>query len=162
MLFCHHSRCLKEFFWQVPALSTVFATSRFLCHHTIAVMPWNAWVTWHCHDVQASRGHLKCRPCWKPCGVLWPACCGLSTILSQQHGTCRFITCFVTMFAVVIAITKDLADVEGDRKYGIQTFSTRLGTRRVTFLGASLPLCVAQCSCLIRTHAADLVKLPQP
>lgn len=49
--------------------------------------------------------------------------------------TCRFITCFVTLFAVVIAITKDLADVEGDRKYGIQTFSTRLGTRRVAFLG---------------------------
>ncbi|CAL8465199.1 g4734 [Coccomyxa elongata] len=49
-----------------------------------------------------------------------------------------FITCFVTMFAVVIAITKDLADVEGDRKYGIQTFSTRLGTRRVTFLGSGL------------------------
>jgi 4-hydroxybenzoate polyprenyltransferase len=41
----------------------------------------------------------------------------------------------VTVFATVIAITKDLADVEGDRKYGIQTFSTRLGTRRVTFLG---------------------------
>lgn len=49
----------------------------------------------------------------------------------------RFITCFVTLFATVIAITKDLADVEGDRKYGIQTFSTRLGTRRVAFLGAS-------------------------
>lgn len=48
---------------------------------------------------------------------------------------CRFITCFVTLFAVVIAITKDLADVEGDRKYGIETFSTRLGTRRVAFLG---------------------------
>ena len=42
----------------------------------------------------------------------------------------------MTVFATVIAITKDLADVEGDRKYGIQTFSTRLGTRRVTFLGA--------------------------
>lgn len=57
-------------------------------------------------------------------------------------GTCRFITCFVTLFATVIAITKDLADVEGDRKYGIETFSTRLGTRRVAFLGArQLPLC---------------------
>ena len=52
----------------------------------------------------------------------------------------RFITCFVTVFATVIAITKDLADVEGDRKYGIQTFTTRLGTRRVTFLGAR-PTC---------------------
>jgi homogentisate solanesyltransferase len=51
--------------------------------------------------------------------------------------SCRFITCCVTVFATVIAITKDLPDVEGDRKYGIETFSTRLGTRRVAFLGGS-------------------------
>lgn len=48
---------------------------------------------------------------------------------------CRFITCSVITFATVIAITKDLPDVDGDRKYGIETFSTRLGTRAVTFLG---------------------------
>ena len=48
---------------------------------------------------------------------------------------CRFITCSVITFATVIAITKDLPDVEGDRKYGIETFSTRLGTRAVAFLG---------------------------
>ena len=48
----------------------------------------------------------------------------------------RFITCFVTVFATVIAITKDLADVEGDKKFGIETFSTRLGVRNVAFLGA--------------------------
>ena len=47
----------------------------------------------------------------------------------------RFITCSVITFATVIAITKDLPDVEGDRKYGIETFSTRLGTRAVAFLG---------------------------
>jgi homogentisate solanesyltransferase len=28
-----------------------------------------------------------------------------------------FITTFVTFFALVIAITKDLPDVEGDRRY---------------------------------------------
>ena len=49
----------------------------------------------------------------------------------------RFITCFVTVFATVIAITKDLADVEGDRKFGVETFSTRLGVRNVAYLGAS-------------------------
>ena len=77
----------------------------------------------------------------------------------------RFITCFVTVFATVIAITKDLADVEGDRKYGIQTFSTRLGTRRVTFLGAwltasllpasacSMCICYMQ-ACMHTVHAA--------
>jgi len=49
----------------------------------------------------------------------------------------RFITCFVTVFATVIAITKDLADVEGDKRFGIQTFATRLGVRNIAFLGAA-------------------------
>ena len=61
---------------------------------------------------------------------------------------CRFITCSVITFATVIAITKDLPDVEGDRKYGIETFSTRLGTRAVAFLGeipALLLIAIQQC-----------------
>lgn len=48
-----------------------------------------------------------------------------------------FITVFVTVFAVVIALTKDLADVEGDRKYNIKTFATRIGVRGIAFLGMS-------------------------
>lgn len=51
-----------------------------------------------------------------------------------------FITSFVTVFATVIAITKDLPDVEGDKKYGIDTFATRLGVRNITFLGSGLLL----------------------
>ena len=31
-----------------------------------------------------------------------------------------FITCFVTLFAVVIAVTKDLPDIKGDREYGVR------------------------------------------
>ena len=85
----------------------------------------------------------------------------------------RFITCFVTVFATVIAITKDLADVEGDRKFGVETFSTRLGVRNVAYLGASvsrshlrclrnvgafvsLPCCVTVKSvfaCLLSSHS---------
>lgn len=42
---------------------------------------------------------------------------------------------FVTVFATVIAITKDLPDVEGDRQYKIDTFATRLGVRKIAFLG---------------------------
>ncbi|GBF95479.1 hypothetical protein Rsub_07829 [Raphidocelis subcapitata] len=49
-----------------------------------------------------------------------------------------FITCFVTMFATVIAITKDLPDVEGDRAHGISTFATRLGVPAVSNLGIGL------------------------
>ena len=51
---------------------------------------------------------------------------------------CRFITSFVTVFATVIAITKDLSDVEGDLKYNIKTFATQLGVRGVAFLGKGL------------------------
>jgi len=51
-----------------------------------------------------------------------------------------FITIFVTMFATVIAITKDLPDIEGDVKFDIQTFSTRLGVKTVSYIGSGLLL----------------------
>ncbi|KAJ9181235.1 hypothetical protein P3X46_009386 [Hevea brasiliensis] len=51
-----------------------------------------------------------------------------------------FITIFVTLFALVIAITKDLPDVEGDRKYKISTLATNLGVRNIAFLGTGLLL----------------------
>ncbi|TKY53218.1 Homogentisate solanesyltransferase [Spatholobus suberectus] len=51
-----------------------------------------------------------------------------------------FITTFVTFFALVIAITKDLPDVEGDRKYQISTFATKLGVRSIAFLGSGILL----------------------
>lgn len=51
-----------------------------------------------------------------------------------------FITCFVTVFAVVISITKDLADIEGDRKFNIETFATRMGVKGVSYLGSGLLL----------------------
>lgn len=51
-----------------------------------------------------------------------------------------FITTFVTLFATVIAITKDLPDVEGDRKFQISTFATKLGVRNIAFLGSGLLL----------------------
>lgn len=44
-----------------------------------------------------------------------------------------FMTCFVTLFATVIAVTKDLPDVEGDRRYGIKTFATWLGVERMSW-----------------------------
>ena len=55
-------------------------------------------------------------------------------------GVGRFITSFVTVFATVIAITKDLADVEGDLKYNIKTLATQLGVRGVAFLGVLVAL----------------------
>ncbi|PON44906.1 Prenyltransferase [Parasponia andersonii] len=51
-----------------------------------------------------------------------------------------FITTFVTLFALVIAITKDLPDVEGDRKFEISTFATKLGVQNIAYLGSGLLL----------------------
>ncbi|GAA0151739.1 transferase [Lithospermum erythrorhizon] len=51
-----------------------------------------------------------------------------------------FITTFVTMFALVIAITKDLPDVEGDRKFQISTLATKLGVQNIALLGSGLLL----------------------
>ena len=49
-----------------------------------------------------------------------------------------FITCFVTLFAVAIAVTKDLPDVDGDRAHGVSTFVTRAGVPAVATLGTAL------------------------
>lgn len=51
-----------------------------------------------------------------------------------------FITTFVTIFATVIAVTKDLPDIEGDRKFQIDTFASRMGVRAIAFLGSGLLL----------------------
>lgn len=51
-----------------------------------------------------------------------------------------FITAFVTLFALVIAITKDLPDVEGDRLFQISTLATKLGVRNIALLGSGLLL----------------------
>uniref|UniRef100_A0A803LLX1 Uncharacterized protein n=1 Tax=Chenopodium quinoa TaxID=63459 RepID=A0A803LLX1_CHEQI len=51
-----------------------------------------------------------------------------------------FITTFVTLFALVIAITKDLPDVEGDRKFQISTLATKLGVKNISLLGSGLLL----------------------
>ncbi|CAI7901213.1 unnamed protein product, partial [Closterium sp. NIES-54] len=67
-----------------------------------------------------------------------------------------FITCFVTLFATVIAITKDLPDIEGDRQFKIETFATRLGVRNIAFLGSGLLLanyCGAVAAALLLPHA---------
>ncbi|XP_038905482.1 probable homogentisate phytyltransferase 2, chloroplastic [Benincasa hispida] len=58
----------------------------------------------------------------------------------QWSSPVAFITTFVTLFGLVIALTKDLSDIEGDRKYKITTFATKLGVRRLAFLGSGILL----------------------
>ena len=37
-----------------------------------------------------------------------------------------FLARFMTCFALVIAVTKDLPDIEGDRLFGVETFATKM------------------------------------
>jgi len=45
------------------------------------------------------------------------------------------LTAFTLPYSLAIAILKDVPDVEGDRRYGIATFSVRLGARTVIGMG---------------------------
>lgn len=42
-----------------------------------------------------------------------------------------FVARFMTLFASVIAITKDLPDIEGDKAYAIDTFATKVGVAKI-------------------------------
>ncbi len=42
-----------------------------------------------------------------------------------------FIARFMTAFASVIAITKDLPDIDGDRAFNIETFATKIGVDKI-------------------------------
>ena len=42
-----------------------------------------------------------------------------------------FLAVFMSIFACVIALAKDLPDISGDKEGGVSTFATRVGTQRV-------------------------------
>ncbi|XP_042442014.1 probable homogentisate phytyltransferase 1, chloroplastic isoform X1 [Zingiber officinale] len=45
-----------------------------------------------------------------------------------------FATAFMTFFSVVIALFKDIPDLEGDRIFGIRSYTVRLGQQRVFWI----------------------------
>ncbi|KAK6912535.1 UbiA prenyltransferase family, partial [Dillenia turbinata] len=51
-----------------------------------------------------------------------------------------FATAFMCFFSTVIALFKDIPDVDGDRNFGIQSFSVSLGQRRVFWLCVNMLL----------------------
>ncbi|KAF3452769.1 hypothetical protein FNV43_RR03202 [Rhamnella rubrinervis] len=51
-----------------------------------------------------------------------------------------FATAFMSFFSVVIALFKDIPDIDGDKIYGIQSFTVRLGQKRVFWICISLLL----------------------
>ncbi|KAK4485578.1 hypothetical protein RD792_008221 [Penstemon davidsonii] len=49
-----------------------------------------------------------------------------------------FATAFMSFFSVVIALFKDIPDIAGDKIYGIQSFTVRLGQEKVFWICISL------------------------
>lgn len=49
-----------------------------------------------------------------------------------------FATAFMSFFSVVIALFKDIPDMEGDKIFGIRSFTVRLGQKRVFWICISL------------------------
>ena len=49
----------------------------------------------------------------------------------QWNPVVAFISSFMTIFAGIIAVTKDLPDVEGDVKYNIETFASKYGIKKI-------------------------------
>mmetsp|Transcript_13601 Transcript_13601/g.24392 ORF Transcript_13601/g.24392 Transcript_13601/m.24392 type:complete len:378 (+) Transcript_13601:55-1188(+) len=43
-----------------------------------------------------------------------------------------FLAVFMTIFATVIALSKDLPDIEGDKQFKVNTFATRMGTDKLS------------------------------
>ncbi len=73
--------------------------------------------------------HRVCHAVCQPAGPVVFLLLAHECLSSPCVPTRSFITAFVTLFATVIAITKDLPDIEGDKQFGIETFATRMGVR---------------------------------
>jgi len=67
---------------------------------------------------------------------------------------------FVTVFTFVIALFKDIPDMEGDRRFNISTFSLRLGRRYVFDLCCTLLVANYLLSPLITATAGSLGRAP--
>jgi len=71
-------------------------------------------------------------------GVYYATRSMLGVAMSWSSPT-AWMTSFGVIFALVIAVTKDLPDVEGDREGNVETFATRFGVAKVS-LAATLAL----------------------
>ncbi|XP_072963754.1 homogentisate geranylgeranyltransferase, chloroplastic-like [Typha angustifolia] len=67
-----------------------------------------------------------------------------------------FATVFMCCFSAVIALFKDIPDVEGDRDFGIQSFSVRLGQERVFWLCIKLLLTAYGIAIMVGASSSEL------
>lgn len=69
--------------------------------------------------------------------------CHMKFALNQPAVLSRpliFATSFMCLFSIVIALFKDIPDLEGDREFGVSSFTVQLGQRRVFWFCISILL----------------------
>ncbi|XP_044440254.1 homogentisate geranylgeranyltransferase-like isoform X2 [Triticum aestivum] len=85
----------------------------------------------------------------------------------QQHVLARplaatkslvFATLFMCCFSAVIALFKDIPDVDGDRDFGIQSLSVRLGPQRVYQLCISILLTAYGAATVVGASSTNLIQ----
>uniref|UniRef100_A0ACD5Z8D7 Uncharacterized protein n=1 Tax=Avena sativa TaxID=4498 RepID=A0ACD5Z8D7_AVESA len=67
-----------------------------------------------------------------------------------------FATLFMCCFSVVIALLKDIPDIDGDRDFGIQSLSVKLGPQRVYQLCISILLTAYGAATLVGASSTNL------
>ena len=73
-----------------------------------------------------------------------------------------FISSFMTVFAGVIAVTKDLPDIEGDKKYNISTLASKYGVAKIASISSAVLALTYTVSIMLPfiTPAGSFNKLP--
>ncbi|CAD6336071.1 unnamed protein product [Miscanthus lutarioriparius] len=67
-----------------------------------------------------------------------------------------FATCFMCCFSAVIALFKDIPDVDGDRYFGIQSMTVRLGQQRVYRLCINILMTAYAAAILVGASSTNL------
>ncbi|KAH7659989.1 homogentisate phytyltransferase / homogentisate geranylgeranyltransferase protein, partial [Dioscorea alata] len=69
-----------------------------------------------------------------------------------------FATAFMCFFSVVIALFKDIPDIDGDKDFGIQSFTVRLGQERVFWLCIKLLLTAYLAAMFVGASSSNMYK----
>ncbi|KAJ9167680.1 hypothetical protein P3X46_019294 [Hevea brasiliensis] len=83
-------------------------------------------------------------------------------VLGKPIVICRslvFATAFMCFFSAVIALFKDIPDVDGDRDFGIQSFSLSLGQEKVFWLCVNMLLLAYGAAVAVGTFSPSLLPI---
>lgn len=62
---------------------------------------------------------------------VYHATCAALKVPFQWNAPITFLASFMTVFAIVIALSKDIPDIKGDQAYKVETFATRAGPAKM-------------------------------